>query len=75
MGRTAGYAPLGRGLGVLELASALKQGRPHRASAEVAFHVLEIMEGLFESSEKGLHVPMKTRITRPEYLGVHSFLT
>ena len=60
---------VGRGLGVLELALALKQGRPHRASAEIAFHILEVMEALFESSNKGVHVPLKSHINRPEYLG------
>jgi predicted dehydrogenase len=57
---------VGRGLGVSDMASALEAGRPHRASAEIAAHVLEAMESLHASSVKGTHISMKTRCERPE---------
>jgi predicted dehydrogenase len=51
------YTSLGaqetRGLGLDELAVALDAGRPHRASAELALHVLEAAEAALRSAEEG----------------------
>ncbi len=41
------------GRGVEELVSALREDRPHRASAEQAAHVVEIVEALQRSSKQG----------------------
>lgn len=38
-----------RGTGVLEMARALRAGRPHRAQGELAFHVLDTMASIAES--------------------------
>jgi predicted dehydrogenase len=38
-----------RGAGVLEMARALRAGRPHRAQGELAFHVLDTMASIAES--------------------------
>ena len=40
----AAGAAAGRGLGVLDMARAIRAGTPHRASGELALHVLDIME-------------------------------
>jgi len=40
-----------RGLGVTEMAEAIEQGRPHRASAELAYHVLDVMHGIHEAAK------------------------
>jgi predicted dehydrogenase len=42
-----------RGLGVTEMAEAIEADRPHRASAELAYHVLDIMHGIHEAAETG----------------------
>jgi len=42
-----------RGLGLEELAGALRAERPHRASAELALHVLEAAEAALRSAEQG----------------------
>jgi predicted dehydrogenase len=42
---------LRRGYGVVDLALALRQGGPHRASGALALHVLDVMEGLLRSAE------------------------
>jgi predicted dehydrogenase len=42
-----------RGLGVTEMAEAIEQGCPHRASAELAYHVLDVMHGIHEAAETG----------------------
>jgi predicted dehydrogenase len=56
-----------RGYGVVELALALREGRPHRASGELAVHVLDVMEGLLRSAEAdGERVEMTT--SRPTEL-------
>jgi predicted dehydrogenase len=38
-----------RGTGVLEMARAIRAGRPHRAQGELAFHVLDTMASIAES--------------------------
>jgi predicted dehydrogenase len=44
---------VGRGIGVLDLARAIRGGGPHRASGELALHVLEVMATVLESAESG----------------------
>ncbi|MFI7441495.1 Gfo/Idh/MocA family protein [Nonomuraea indica] len=43
----------GRGIGVLDMARAIRAGVPHRASGALALHVLEIMTAVTESGERG----------------------
>ena len=38
-------------LGLADMAQAIRTGRPHRASGELAFHVLEVMEAFQTSSD------------------------
>jgi hypothetical protein len=47
------------------MAHALRSGRPHRASGELAFHVLEVMEAFQISSDSGKAVAIATRPERP----------
>lgn len=58
----------GRGLGVLDLARGLRTGAPHRASGEVALHVLEIMEAIERSAESGAFEPVRSTFDRPDLL-------
>ena len=55
----------GRGLGVLDLARGLRSGAPHRASGEIALHVLEILEAIDRSAATGAFQPVLTSFTRP----------
>jgi predicted dehydrogenase len=58
-------ASAGRGLGVLDMARGLRAGQPHRASGELAEHVLEVMVAVqaslagaaFEPVDSGFVVP------------------
>jgi len=50
----------GRGLGVLEMARAIRAGRPHRAGGELALHVLDVMAAVNESARTGQFVPITT---------------
>lgn len=46
----AGY---GRSVGLADMAQALRSGRPHRASGEQAFAVLDLMQGFLDSARDG----------------------
>ncbi len=52
-------------LGLADMAQAIRSGRPHRASGELAFHVLEVMEAFQTSSDTGGAVSILTRPERP----------
>lgn len=46
-----GFQEQSRGLGAAEMAWSILTDRPHRASKEMACHVLEIVHGIFDSIE------------------------
>jgi predicted dehydrogenase len=52
----AAGAPGGRGVGVLEMARAIRAGERPRASGELAYHVLDVMLAIEESVESGAPV-------------------
>jgi predicted dehydrogenase len=56
---------VGRGIGVADLAYAIQSGRPHRANGELAYHVLDLMHALIESSEQGARVALGSTVTQP----------
>lgn len=62
------YTTNSRGLGVADMATALHSGRPHRASGELAFHVLEIMEAIHVASAENKHVLLQSTCSRPALL-------
>jgi predicted dehydrogenase len=47
------HAENSRGLGVLDLVDAVEEGRPNRASGQMALHVLDAMHAFLESSAEG----------------------
>lgn len=53
-------APSTRGTGVLELARAIRGDRPHRASGELAFHVVDTMVSIAESADTGEFVAVQS---------------
>ncbi|WP_338539741.1 Gfo/Idh/MocA family protein [Paenibacillus tundrae] len=59
-----GYSENSRGLGVAEMAWAIRQGRPHRASMDMACHAVEILNGIVQSSETGVTQTMETEFER-----------
>ena len=60
-----GYAENSRGLGVADMADAIATGRPHRASGELMYHVLDVMEGLHDASESGRAYVVASSCERP----------
>ncbi len=57
-----------RGVGLAEMMWAERSGRPHRASADVALHVLEIMTLSIESSERGQRLDLTSTCEAPALL-------
>jgi predicted dehydrogenase len=62
---THAYAENSRGLGVADMAQAIRSGAPHRANAAVAAHVLEIMHGVHDAAASGRYVELTTRCEQP----------
>ncbi|MFF7472993.1 Gfo/Idh/MocA family oxidoreductase [Streptomyces sp. NPDC008092] len=60
-----GYADASRGYGVSDLARALAAGTPHRASGQLAQHVLDVMESLLAAGESGHAVRITSSCERP----------
>jgi predicted dehydrogenase len=60
-----GYAENSRGLGVADMADALAKSRPHRASGELMYHVLDVMEGIHDASRTGRSYAVKSACERP----------
>ena len=57
-----------RMIGVVDMVEAIRNGRPPRASGDLAFHVLETMEAFDTSSECGRAVGIESTCERPEAL-------
>ncbi len=52
---THGFCENSRGIGLADMAYALRNGRKHRASGELAYHVLDIMNSILAASRDGKH--------------------
>ncbi|MHC5795086.1 Gfo/Idh/MocA family protein [Lacisediminihabitans sp. FW035] len=63
---SAGYADAGRGVGLADLAHAIETDRPHRASGELGFHVLEIMDAVLRAAREHRVVELTSTVARPE---------
>lgn len=61
-----------RGIGLAEMAEAHAADRQHRASGELAVHVLDAMETILKASDADRWLPLATRCERPEPLGSDS---
>lgn len=68
---TEHHHPNGRSIGLADMATAIRSGREHRASGDLAFAVLEAMLGFVESSRTNGHVKLSAIATRPAMLPTH----
>ena len=57
-----------RGLGVIEMALGLGRGDKPRATGELAYHVLDVMESIRDSYTTGRHVDVRSSCTPPSLL-------
>ena len=62
------YTGNSRGLGLADMAQALRSGRRPRASGELGMHVLEVIHAFLGSAERGQHVEVTSTFERPEPL-------
>lgn len=60
---------VGRGLGVLDMVRAIAQDRPHVASGQLAYHVLDIMLSAEESAENGEFVAIQSTVDPVPMIG------
>ncbi|MGL4610783.1 MAG: Gfo/Idh/MocA family protein [Trueperaceae bacterium] len=57
-----------RGLGLADMLYAHQENRPHRASGDMAYHVLEVMHSVLESVRENRPVTLESRVPRPDLL-------
>lgn len=60
-----GYTENSRGLGAADLARGLTTGTPHRASGELAYHVLDVMQSVQDASDQRTFIDVKSRCEKP----------
>lgn len=65
---THGYSEESRGLGAAEMAWAIRQKRPHRASKELAYHILETTQAILTAAEEERQVSVESVCDRPTML-------
>ena len=61
-----------RGIGPSDMAAAIREGRPNRASKEMANHVLEVLTAIMSSSNTGSFQTIHSTCSRPEALPLKS---
>jgi predicted dehydrogenase len=61
-------AAAGRGSGVVDMVRAIERGEPHRASGEMALHVLEMMTAIERSACTGAFEPVESVFDVPDAL-------
>lgn len=54
-----------RGLGLADMAHAMRSGRPHRANGELAMHVLDIMHAFHDAAREGRRIELRSSCERP----------
>ncbi len=57
-----------RGIGVADMAHALRTGERHRAHGDMAYHVLDIMHAIHDASREGRHIVLESSCDRPAAL-------
>ncbi len=65
------HAENSRGIGLIDMAFAIRQQREERASGAMALHSLELMEGLLWSAKARQFCELKTTFKRPQALPVN----
>lgn len=60
------YSDNCRGIGPAELVESIRAGRPCRAGKEMAYHILDVIEQMGNSSKTGSFVKVTSSVDRPE---------
>lgn len=61
---------IGRGIGVADMAYAIRYGRKNRVSGDLAYHVLDVMCSFEEASKTCKHIEIKSTVAKPAALPV-----
>ena len=67
---THAYTDNWRGIAVADMAYAIASGRKHRASGDLAYHVLDLMHAFHDASDAGRHIMVASTCERPAALPV-----
>ena len=62
---TNGFVGAGRGIGLADMGRSIRDGGPHRASGELALHVLEIMAAIESPPQDGSATTLTTTVALP----------
>ena len=54
-----------RGIGVADMAQALRSGRANRANGDLTYHVLDIMHAVHDASRENRHIMLESTCERP----------
>jgi predicted dehydrogenase len=68
VGLTHAYSANSRGLGVADMAYALRAGHRHRANGELAYHVLDTMHAILDAAATGSRIELQSTCQRPAAL-------
>jgi len=60
-----GYNQNSRGVGVADMASAIRNHRPHRISGEMAYHAVDIIHAFHDASSENKHIMLQSTCERP----------
>jgi predicted dehydrogenase len=60
------YDNRNRGLGVADMAYAIRSDRPMRASGNLMYHVHDVMHAIHDASRENKHIALQSRVDRPE---------
>ena len=60
-----GYAENSRGIGVADMAYAIRTGRKHRASVDLTYHVLDIMHAFYDACREGIVYRLNSTCDKP----------
>ena len=64
------YSQNSRGLGLADMAMALRTGRKHRANISLTCHVLDIMQGIHDASREGITYRLETSCEKPTVMPI-----
>ncbi|WP_186445909.1 Gfo/Idh/MocA family protein [Paenibacillus cremeus] len=68
-----GHTENSRGLGILDMARAIRTGEPHRANGEIGYQVLEALHGFHIASSENKHYIMQGTCERPPAMPIPAF--
>lgn len=71
---THGHTHNDRGIGVKDMAYAIRNGRHTRVNGELAYHVLEAMQGLQDASANGAYYTLQSTCRKPEAVPVEGII-